>query len=118
MIEIHLLSRLSSERMSLHRNKYRLNEYSLTISEAQLFDHINKFHSNKILSNNNNSQLDSISLTPFNSFIQFYQLINSNQLCISAFNKSIPGMTFYITITNLSHTKSVTQLRKKEYTII
>jgi len=108
MIKIHLLSGISSERISFYLNKYSLNQYSLTICEAELFDNINKFHSNEILSNHNNNQLnylklDSISLTPLNSFLKFYQIIcstsqflNSNQFFTSSnlsssLNKSIPG---------------------------
>lgn len=109
MIKIHLLSRLSSERIKYWIENNPIREYSLTIYECQLFDKINKFHSNGYFSNNNQlnySKIQSISITPFIPFLKFYQIIysnlqfiNSNQFYISSnlsstFNKSNIGKYF------------------------
>jgi len=106
MIKIHLLSRIPSETISYWIQKSSIRQFPATIYEAELFHDINVFHSNGFLSSNNQldySKLESIFITPFNSFLKFYQLIysnsqsiNSNQSWISSHlssscNKSIIG---------------------------
>ncbi|CAF1512580.1 unnamed protein product, partial [Rotaria sordida] len=74
--------------------KSTIRQFPLTPYEADLFHHINIFHSNGILAKKNQldySRLESASITPFTSFLKFYQLIcstpqliNSNQFWISS----------------------------------
>lgn len=112
MIKIHLLSRMPSETMAYWIEKYPITQYSMTKYEADLLSHINRFHSNGCLSNNNNNQLDYsrfqlASLTSLQSFSKFHQIIYSNaqlnpsnQYWISSHlsptnTKTIPGNFFF-----------------------
>ncbi|CAF3521052.1 unnamed protein product [Rotaria sp. Silwood1] len=71
----------------------------MTPYEADLFHHINIFHSNGILANKSQldySRLESAYIVPFTSFLKFYQficstpqLINSNQFWISSHSSSL-----------------------------
>ncbi|CAF2882139.1 unnamed protein product [Rotaria sp. Silwood2] len=99
MIKVHLLSRISPETISYWIYKSPIRQLPLTPYEADLFHHINIFHSNGILGNKSQldySRLESASITPFTSFLKFYQLIcstpqliNSNQFWISSHSSSL-----------------------------
>ncbi|CAF3540038.1 unnamed protein product [Rotaria sp. Silwood1] len=87
--------------------KSPIRQLQMTPYEADLFHHINIFHSNGILANKSQldySRLESAYIVPFTSFLKFYQficstpqLINSNQFWISShssslYNNSITGI--------------------------
>lgn len=103
MIKIHLLSGISSEIISYWMQIHPIQQFPLTIYEAQLFNNINIFHSNRFLQKNNQldySILQSSSITPFITFSKFYQSIysnsqsiHSNQLRISS--SAIKGIHFF-----------------------
>ncbi len=89
MINIHLLSKFSSEMISYCMNQLPIQYFLLTKSEAKLFQYINQFHSNGCLADRKQldySRLDSVYITPFIPFLHFYQFILSN----SKFIKSNP----------------------------
>jgi hypothetical protein len=80
-INIHLLSKFSSEIISYYMNQSPIQYFSLTQSEAKLFQYINQFHSNGYLADRKQldySRLDSAYITPFIPFLHFYQFILSN----------------------------------------
>ncbi|CAF0962919.1 unnamed protein product [Adineta ricciae] len=94
MVKLHLLCRFTSESLSYCMSKCPFPQYPLTLYEAELLHYINTFHSKGTLSLNNQlcySKLDSTAITPFSSFIKFYQFLvstaqftNSNQLWFSS----------------------------------
>jgi hypothetical protein len=110
MVKLHLLCRIAPSTVKYWMNKSPIRQFSLTIYEAELFDHINIFHSKGILANNNQldySRLEFASLTPFTSFLKLYQLICSTPQFIntnhfwtssqssspsSSYNKAIQGI--------------------------
>ena len=100
MIKIHLLSGISSQIISYWMQIYQIQQFSLTINEAQLLNNINIFHSNRFLQKNiklDYSIFQSSFITPFITFNKFYQLIYSNlqsiQLPISS--STIKGIQFF-----------------------
>lgn len=83
MIKLHLLSRIPTETLSFWIQKHPIVQYPMTKYEADLFNYINIFHSNGVLSKNSKNQLDysnfqSIYLTSYQSFNHLHQIIYAN----------------------------------------
>jgi hypothetical protein len=81
MINIHLLSKFPSEILSFCMKQSPIHYFSITECEGKLFQYINKFHSNGILADNHILDYSNINLayiTPYMSFIYFYQFISSH----------------------------------------
>jgi hypothetical protein len=81
MINIHYLSKFSSETISYYMKQFPLQYFPITESEAKLFQFINQFHSNGYLAKSNQLDYSKSHLayvTPFLPFVQFYQFISSN----------------------------------------
>jgi hypothetical protein len=81
MLNIHLLSKFSSETIAYYMNQSPIQYFSLTQSEASLLHYINQFHANGYLANYQKldySRLDLAYITPFRPFVYFYQLLSSN----------------------------------------
>ncbi len=106
LINIHLLSKFSSETISYCMKQSPIHYFSLTQAEAKLFHYINQFHSNGYLANYKKldySRLDSAYITPFIPFVHFYQFISStsqsiqnNAFCFSSkYNKTILGKDIF-----------------------
>ena len=81
MLNIHFLSKYPPELITYYMKQSPIQYYSLTKSEAKLFQFINQFHSNGCLGKRhqlNYSRKDLAYITPYLSFLHFYQLISSN----------------------------------------